>query len=896
MNTSLTAYTPLESLLLFQSLAWHGVDSHIFSRISDQLKKNPHITAHERFESGRLSPDALRNFYLQLLTEEIRSEVQDGARNGDGQNGDVRVTRKRKAQSPSLPTVQEAAQQTHLIPGLVAKLYARYRTHITNQIRDDESRYDRLQKELDEIKQGHWDEKLRERANGKSPAQRSPSLSKKSPLPHQKPLPPSPSPLAAGREGSRQKTPLRASTPDGTRDEKPVVEELQKPQLPTNGHSQTEAPLQSGPGPSPRKKQPVSSRRGAPSTAQPAPGTTPPLPQGQPPQALVPPPPAGLYPPNANYNGSPTHVHRSPYPPPSGPTPHPQALQGMPINPHAQAHPLPQGQPHSFHAPPPGTQNQPPPLHPHGGNGAPQFPPPPGQPSPFSPTQQRFPGPPGPFSPGSQSPSVPTTQQQRNAYPPFPGQQPYPSPQQHGPVGQPPPQSGFMLPPFQVSPQDPARTQQQPLPQFPQVTTPVHPRLLAPSTRGGPGSAPGRSLPPPIHPPTYSARGSMSTPSGIRTPYSGQGTPRSAKTLWKATILQFPTPSTIHPPVDPISDDDETPKESPPKAKTTRKSRAKPKAKEKEPEREPEAIPDIVEETVPEMETRSGRPLRKVASRRARPGSIASSQADRSTRGRSRSQSVISHTETVAADNESQAGFRVKSERETSVDAMVEDIAPTPSGPSTRRRAGAATGKRKRARESSPAESEDQPHTPGLQTSKIVIAPRHFSRMCNPIMNDIGSHKHASTFTTAVKAKDAEGYYEIIKRPTDLRSINKAVTVGAKVVAAHALDTPAGSPGGGGGMVELPPTQDTMPPKAIVNSAQLEKELMRMFVNAVMFNSGEEGVVEDAREMFESVQQSVSNWRSAERGRGRAEVEDTPGEEGTVEESVEKVGSKRRKV
>ena len=104
-----------------------------------------------------------------------------------------------------------------------------------------------------------------------------------------------------------------------------------------------------------------------------------------------------------------------------------------------------------------------------------------------------------------------------------------------------------------------------------------------------------------------------------------------------------------------------------------------------------------------------------------------------------------------------------------------------------------------------------------------------------------------------------------------------------------------------------------MPPKGIVNSAQLEKELMRMFANAVMFNpdpnrgvgpsfrdrsgrcggiaSGgdgehdgdgagdkeeaemeeeedeeeEGGVVKDTREMYEAVERSVSHWRAAER-------------------------------
>jgi hypothetical protein len=160
------------------------------------------------------------------------------------------------------------------------------------------------------------------------------------------------------------------------------------------------------------------------------------------------------------------------------------------------------------------------------------------------------------------------------------------------------------------------------------------------------------------------------------------------------------------------------------------------------------------------------------------------------------------------------------------------------------------------------------------------------------MLDDITSHKHASIFAHAVKHKDAEGYYDIIKRPTDLSTIKKALTNGAKHVTATASDTPIGSPGGAGATIELPISSDLVPPKAIVNPAQLEKELMRMFVNAMMFNPGEDGVVEDAREMFESVQRSVSSWRNVHgRGSGREQGEGTP-----VEGEEEVVSSKRRKV
>jgi hypothetical protein len=336
-----------------------------------------------------------------------------------------------------------------------------------------------------------------------------------------------------------------------------------------------------------------------------------------------------------------------------------------------------------------------------------------------------------------------------------------------------------------------------------------------------------------------------------------------------------------------------TPKHSPARSKSQRKSRGKEKGKEKEsaqagvdePTAEAESLPDDI---VIEVETRSGRSRRKAPPKRTRPGSLASSRAGGSVRDRSRSQSILSHTETVAADNESQAGHRIKSERATSVDAIDEESVDTPSQMTTRRR-GAASRRKRNAREASLEEPDDHFSTPG--PPRTIIAPRYFARTCAPIMNDIQSHKHASTFSSAVRAKDAEGYYDIIKRPTDLKSIQKAIGIGAKQVAYAASDTPAGSPGGGGGVVELPIIPDNIPPKSIVNAAQLEKELMRMFVNAVMFNPGEDGVVEDAREMFETVQRSVSSWRNVERSSGRTEVEDTP----TIDDDEIPLG-KRRKV
>ena len=168
-------------------------------------------------------------------------------------------------------------------------------------------------------------------------------------------------------------------------------------------------------------------------------------------------------------------------------------------------------------------------------------------------------------------------------------------------------------------------------------------------------------------------------------------------------------------------------------------------------------------------------------------------------------------------------------------------------------------------------------------------------------MNDINSHKHASYFANVVRDKDAPGYSEIIKQSQHLKSIRAAIIAGAKAVnaAAASIDSPSatGTPtastsraGGGaadGSTIELERTVDFIPPKAIVNGAQLEKEVVRMFANAVMFNPGEDGMVSDTREMFEDVDAKIREWRGAEKEAGEGEREDAVGDEGK---------GKRRKV
>ncbi|KAJ9619295.1 hypothetical protein H2203_008624 [Taxawa tesnikishii (nom. ined.)] len=161
--SSLSAYTPLESLLLFQALHADGVASLSFNAISDQLRSIPLIRNDATYDTARLSPGALKNFYLGLLKDEAKRDLEnERGDKEDAHNGHLSPgSRKRKAPSPSLPTLVEAARQSHLIPRLVQRLYAGYREKVAAEIEEDEARYDALSREIQDIERGEWDERLR---------------------------------------------------------------------------------------------------------------------------------------------------------------------------------------------------------------------------------------------------------------------------------------------------------------------------------------------------------------------------------------------------------------------------------------------------------------------------------------------------------------------------------------------------------------------------------------------------------------------------------------------------------------------------------------------------------------------------------------------------------------
>ena len=101
-------------------------------------------------------------------------------------------------------------------------------------------------------------------------------------------------------------------------------------------------------------------------------------------------------------------------------------------------------------------------------------------------------------------------------------------------------------------------------------------------------------------------------------------------------------------------------------------------------------------------------------------------------------------------------------------------------------------------------------------------------------MNEITSHRLASLFAKPLTERDAPGYKDLIRRPQDLKSIRAAINAGGRALNAHLEES--GDAAGEAREVWVPESEDMMPPKGIVNAAQFEKELSRIFANAVMFN------------------------------------------------------------
>ncbi|KAH6960717.1 WD domain-containing protein [Fusarium avenaceum] len=879
------AYTSLESLLLFQSLVTQGVDPGAFARISEQLNDNALVKEGSTYDPARLKPDALQHLFLRLFGDELRGETEKDATDDPTVSPN---SRKRKLGSPPLPTLKEVYENADKIPPLIDRLYARYRDKIVAQIREDERRFETVQKEIHLLERTERERRARAASQNGNPV-----LAARDQKASLTPNGPTQSPATAAnsatpvRRGPTPQTPVIPPKP-------PVLQNTQ-PTVAPPSH------LPAGTTPTQPSGSPI------PPNANGSTGPRPLQPPQPPKQSLTPKPEHGAKPKDAHATPqSATPVGASlkwekPYQPPqTAQTPPPRQFQSPlaqgPIAPppvqqnqqhlqQQQQHPQPHGQ-HPQQAPPqqhwypqqnaqfspkPGAQSLS--SHPQ----TPQHAQVQTRPQPHQNHQQQRPQPPQvnqpPQSPAP-GPLAPHTPQAQHATPIQHIQQKAQTttPAQHAQAQQ--SQQAQSVP--RPQPHFPQQQQQKPRP------TPTKPGLAPPQhadSSGGqtlharPSSTTPVPHPRPIQPPQGQAP-QLATPSAPHTPISA--TPVHVTHGFGTKWAPHSTPSTPGPgqvgaaPQSPAFEP-----VSPPQKPSTLPSSAgsTPKPSKKQAAKAASKLEQSISKSVRGRSSRAGQKGRGVSST----PSLSRSR---------RSQSIMSHTDEPATQT-SESAPRIKDEDATP--RPTEDAGDTTADESVHGRARILTPgsvssrlqKRKR---------QDTPVDPPSETTQVLWT-RGFTKVSSSALDQISSHRDANMFATRLREKDAPNYRQIVLQPQDITSIRSAIKHGNKAAVQAAAGLPGGDPGTA--HVWLPMSDELVPPKGIINSAQLERELVHMFCNAIMYNADpdrgpgpafmkrtqeeeeeivgyrldENGVVKNTRSMFVEVEKLLGDLRSAEKER-----------------------------
>ena len=909
MNAN-TLHTPLEALLFFQSLRTHGIDNTSFGTISGSLKENKYIQQHDTYDENRLSPEALRGLYLQLLKDELRAERSSRASPvKDGEQ----LSKKRKLSTPPLQTIEEATDHTHLIPRLVNRLYARYRDHAVQAIHEEEKRYKELESEITDIDQGKWDARLEaeEEASRKAsrnitsistllsdeahtgvngskaqgaqePGKVEEAKGSPAPLPNGHAVwagssvaPRVASEIASGdiqaseeKPSSRAQSPSKAQISSILRQEDPQSHSRSSSQSRTQ--PMTMAPPRTGASPIEHSQRSLTgaSLVNAPAVGSPRLGQTA-ASQGERASGspVVLPPPTGIL----GSSASPT-----------------AASPGLPTPSHGQVPPLPpppvvpQPRPGFTHHPYPYyDQNAYPPSYSQ--YGAPPIPP-----YPLPPQGQL---PPYATPPAGYRPHIPpggTPQYQHTGY--FGAFQSAPPTQyaQRTPI--PPQFRPNQVPNATTAPTTPITSlnDKRRLQGLPPIDTSVSSTKWKTSSKHVPREAQKSPVPPDRSPYLPSSPSPSPEPEPLRL-----DTRKLQRSLSKDTASRTDTP-------------------------TRGRGRGR----------------------------WGGRSSR---GRGGRGGAVSSPALATPKDVETRSQSVVSNAEDTPT--ETHHPRRVKAEPPSTPAQATDDHGSLGSTLVTdiirsgRRKDIPQSNEtprigQKRKRGNTIEGTPDIPSVHPPTRPNQVLASRNFPRVVSALLNDIQSHKLASLFARPITERDAPGYRSLIYQPQDIKSIRGAISAGSRYLTSLSdpmtedVGSPAATPAAASktGSVWVERSADVVPPKAIVNSAQLEKELCRMFANAVMFNPDPKrgfgpsfkltdpqredddeddemdvdeestddggGFVRDAREMFGDVERSVAAWRAAERvnddGRKSVERRETPvdesmitvGEEGAADEGL----------
>ncbi|KAJ0124815.1 hypothetical protein J7T55_006156 [Diaporthe amygdali] len=876
-----TSYTPLESLLLFTWIRRTGAsafEAAAFPRFSRDLINHNSIKEDPTYDASRLNPDSLQELFLQLLQDELKNEAtlhQQDATSADAPLSPNSKKRKRPGAAPQLTNLHEAREYAHRLPDAESKLWAKYKQRSAQQLWEQQEELAKLEAEIQQIQlqQQQQQQQAVEADNLRNSASATPNA----PPTETPSRPPSVAPAGDAPQAARQPngtagpptqppTPVPSSAPNHVGPQPPPrqISPAQAAGAPKPPQPLVQPPVASQPGQFAQAAVPQASPR--------PPSATPPVlqpPQGIPTFSPHPGQPPSATPPASDVLQRPDNSQKPRHPsqPPPTQVPVPGSLKWEPPY---QPYSIPQHQrppPNIAQFPPQPGQQRPqqwsqqaplqyppqPPLQPaqqgygqqHAQQQGPSGPrqilvapqpaghaPPPLQPAPVrshsgspAPLQpQRLPQGPSPLPVHAHLPQSPYQPTQQVFQPP----QPHPLPTRIAPSvsATPPPLSPanaqsqqWQRPPATAQTHPPGAPQGQ-TPVLPQVPpTSQAPQYSSPYPQPARPTVPQHVFPPPVGTPGPSHR--RPHPVLPRTPTTVPFAFRSSAgsgTRWTAAQ---PTPSTPGPgigdlaspafePLSPILHTDSL------SAHTSQTSPTKAKADD-------------------------DGPARKKA-----PSNSGSAQRGLETRESSRQRRTPSVVPTREMADEMDLDSATKVKREEATPKPLEETGDTTADESvsgrrqiTSPRASRVAGKRKRQeslasdhRAASENRSRVPPPPPGIPTH--VLWTRGFPRVSVSTLDQISGHKHANMFSHPIRERDAPGYKTIVLSPTDLKSIRAAITAGNKAAATAAAALSGGEPSTSS--VWLPISEELVPPRGIINSSQLERELVHMFSNAIMYN------------------------------------------------------------
>ncbi|KAJ1338056.1 bromodomain-containing protein 8 [Microdochium nivale] len=929
--TNPTVYTNLESLFLFQLLPKHGFLNGAFGRISDELRNTPLIREQVTYDAARLSPEALQELALRLLRDEQRREAELAEKNAAGLSPTLK---KRKLQSPPLPSLEDAHRYVDKLPLLVDRLYARYREVIVKEIREDEARIEGIQHEISELekiapKDGVVQPQPRIEVVASDPAvpavPEQKALKPNGPVPSSSSGPPPSTALSKAQDvqKTRAATSSPAPTPAAPLERNPA-QNSPSPAPPATVRQPADVrplpdaskqpvqirPTTSGSAPAPQHPQAVQAQVPA-SRPSPTPSKSPLLETSLGPSG---PPPATQSPTVAQASqagqGPATSLQWEPlYQPPPQQTPiataRPPAIDGTP---------RPQGfPPQTVNGPgqasqaTPGPRQTPQQARPasqaHPQQVVPATLPPhvvrPGTPG----SQQSSAGPPGDGAAKTPLQQRPQTSG-NNVRHPTTGQTPGRFAQPHGPNAalqtpvRPPvplqaahphgsavkaggtpnlPRAQTGRPHQAVQPQAPSTPQQhQQAAVKASFGSPYtqHAQLVGGPRAGAPGTHPPQLLPHPSRTPSIPR-----TPGGSVAPghvVRGHGTkwvstPAPATPRMEDVKSYFETTSPAFEPLSPPL----------PKAQLL-----KPQPVVQPPVSAAAVSPS---RTVPAPELQS-----KTSEVNTQKDELAATPKPRGRPPRNTPKPAATPSQPAVRPlenpNEIQEAQTQSIKTEAATPRALEEVEETSSSQPTQAMSQPAAGKAvsKRKREESPVTAPRQNPGPATQ----VLWTRSFHKVSASALEQVISHRYANMFAHAVKERDAPGYRNIVLRPQDLMGIKRAISQGSRAANQAAQLLPDFDSGTSPMNIWLPISADLVPPRGIINIAQLERELVHMFANAIMYapdpdrgvgpafkkrrrdgsedsnedvlgyEVDEDGIVKDTRSMFGEVEKLLSDLRN----------------------------------